>query len=109
MPVPEDDSSPSANPQRLYGRWYYDTYTVPYEENDHWRNFFVHEEKTFSASGPYKLFANPMYTLGYAHAYGVALAWLSFPGLLAAAFAQATILALNALIEQPHFRRHKEG
>jgi SAM-dependent methyltransferase len=40
VPVPEDDSSPSANPQRLYGRWYYDTYTVPYEENDHWRNFF---------------------------------------------------------------------
>ena len=78
------------------------------EGSYHWRNFFVHEETTFSASGPYKLFANPMYTLGYAHAYGVALAWLSFPGLLASAFAQATILALNALIEQPHFRRQTD-
>jgi protein-S-isoprenylcysteine O-methyltransferase Ste14 len=78
------------------------------EGSYHWRDFFVHEEKTFSASGPYKLFANPMYTLGYAHAYGVALAWLSFPGLLAAAFAQATILALNAFVEQPHFRRTHE-
>lgn len=25
---------------RLYGRWYYDTYTVPYSENEHWRSFF---------------------------------------------------------------------
>lgn len=78
------------------------------EGSYHWRDFFVPEEAHFSASGPYKLFANPMYTLGYAHAYGVALAWLSFPGLLAAAFAQATILALNAFVEQPHFRRTHE-
>jgi protein-S-isoprenylcysteine O-methyltransferase Ste14 len=75
------------------------------EGSYHWRDFFVPEETHFSASGPYRFFANPMYTLGYAHAYGVALAWLSFPGLLAAAFAQATILALNAFVEQPHFRR----
>jgi protein-S-isoprenylcysteine O-methyltransferase Ste14 len=75
------------------------------EGSYHWRDFFVPEESHFSASGPYRFFANPMYTIGYAHAYGVALAWLSFPGLLAAAFAQATILALNAFVEQPHFRR----
>ena len=75
------------------------------EGSYHWRDFFVPEETHFSASGPYRFFANPMYTLGYAHAYGVALAWLSFPGLLAAAFAQATILGLNAFVEQPHFRR----
>jgi SAM-dependent methyltransferase len=24
----------------LYGRWYYDTYTVPYDHNEHWRSFF---------------------------------------------------------------------
>ena len=74
----------------------------------HWRDFFVPEDVQFSGSGPYRLFANPMYTLGYAHAYGFALAWLSFHGILAAAFAQATILTLNALVEQPHFKRHTE-
>ena len=78
------------------------------EGSYHWRDFFVPEETHFSASGPYRFFANPMYTLGYAHAYGVALAWLSFHGVLAAAFAQATILALNAFVEQPHFRRTHE-
>lgn len=25
---------------KLYGRWYYDSYTVPYHENDHWKQFF---------------------------------------------------------------------
>lgn len=75
----------------------------------HWRDFFVPEDVKFSGSGPYRFFHNPMYTLGYAHAYGFALAWLSFPCLLAAAFAQATILAVNAFIEQPHFRRHTAG
>jgi 2-polyprenyl-3-methyl-5-hydroxy-6-metoxy-1,4-benzoquinol methylase len=25
---------------KLYGRWYYDSYTMPYEENDHWTAFF---------------------------------------------------------------------
>jgi SAM-dependent methyltransferase len=24
----------------LYGRWYYDSYTVPYDDNDHWQRFF---------------------------------------------------------------------
>lgn len=24
----------------LYGRWYYDSYTVPYHENEHWTQFF---------------------------------------------------------------------
>lgn len=37
-----DDATPSATQHagKLYGRWYYDTYTVPYEENEHWTQFF---------------------------------------------------------------------
>jgi len=38
-----DPSTPSPathDAGKLYGRWYYDSYTVPYEENEHWRNFF---------------------------------------------------------------------
>jgi SAM-dependent methyltransferase len=42
--VPEDENPPAApapqNAGKLYGRWYYDTYTVPYDDNDHWQGFF---------------------------------------------------------------------
>jgi SAM-dependent methyltransferase len=34
------DTRAGHDPGRLYGRWYYDSYTVPYEENEHWRWFF---------------------------------------------------------------------
>ena len=33
-------SPPGRQPAALYGPWYYDTYSVPYEDNDHWRTFF---------------------------------------------------------------------
>jgi SAM-dependent methyltransferase len=37
----EDDEASSRNDTgRLYGSWYYDSYTVPYEENEHWTTFF---------------------------------------------------------------------
>jgi SAM-dependent methyltransferase len=26
---------------RLFGRWYYEAYTVPYSENEHWQTFFA--------------------------------------------------------------------
>jgi SAM-dependent methyltransferase len=42
--VPEDENSPAApathDAGKLYGRWYYDTYTVPYDDNEHWQGFF---------------------------------------------------------------------
>jgi 2-polyprenyl-3-methyl-5-hydroxy-6-metoxy-1,4-benzoquinol methylase len=43
VPDADDGASESASGKdagRLYGRWYYDTYTVPYNENEHWRTFF---------------------------------------------------------------------
>jgi SAM-dependent methyltransferase len=40
-PHPGDtDRSSATDAARLYGRWYYDTYTVPYEDNAHWKAFF---------------------------------------------------------------------
>lgn len=72
----------------------------------HWRDFFVTPPRSeYSATGPYRFISNPMYTVGYAHAYGVALVFRSVPGLAAAAFAQATILALLVFVERPHFAR----
>jgi protein-S-isoprenylcysteine O-methyltransferase Ste14 len=72
----------------------------------YWRDFFVPaEHRNHSASGPYRWLSNPMYTLGYAHAYGVALLLSSGPGLVGAAFSQLLITLLAVLVERPHVRR----
>lgn len=79
------------------------------EGSYHWRSFFVpHENGNLSAVGPYRWLADPMYTIGYAHAYGIALLLGSWPGLLAAAGAQAAILALNAIVEKPHVEERRK-
>jgi protein-S-isoprenylcysteine O-methyltransferase Ste14 len=72
----------------------------------YWENFFV--AGPFVAPdppGPYRYLRNPMYTVGYLHAYGFALACLSLPGLLAAAFDQGAILLFHHFVERPHFQR----
>ena len=56
-------------------------------------------------TGPYRFVSSPMYTIGYVQTYGFALLLRSFPGLIAAVFSQATILAFYLLIEKPHFQR----
>ncbi len=71
----------------------------------YWRDFFLPSENTYRVTGPYRWLSNPMYTVGYAQAYGFALAMGSAPGLVMAAFAQVTILLLHVLVERPHFRR----
>jgi protein-S-isoprenylcysteine O-methyltransferase Ste14 len=55
------------------------------------------------ARGPYRVLQNPMYTVGYAHAYGFAILTGSGWGLLAAGFDQAAILLFHILVEKPHF------
>jgi SAM-dependent methyltransferase len=43
VPSPDEGAdAPRSAPDagKLYGRWYYDTYTVPYHENEHWKAFF---------------------------------------------------------------------
>ena len=71
----------------------------------YWRDFFVPaKNRTRIVSGPYRWISNPMYTVGYAQAYGLAILLGSGPGLAGAALAQLTILALAALVERPHFR-----
>ena len=72
----------------------------------YWRDFFVPvEHGNRSASGPYRWLSNPMYTVGYAHAYGFALLLGSGPGLVGSALAQAAIWLLAVLVERPHVRR----
>ncbi len=71
-----------------------------------WKGCFLPNGCTrFVTTGPYRWFANPMYTLGYLHAYGAALLFRSLPGLAAAAVAQALILLMNRWAERPHTER----
>lgn len=67
-----------------------------------WKGSFVPGEgDRFVTTGPYRWFRNPMYTLGYLHAYGLALVLGSLPGLFAAAVAQGLMLAMNHWAERP--------
>jgi protein-S-isoprenylcysteine O-methyltransferase Ste14 len=73
-----------------------------------WRSFFIPPEQTrYVVAGPYRWLEHPMYTVGYAHAYGIALLARSLPGLIAALVAQALVLVLNAWAEKPHTLRMK--
>jgi len=69
----------------------------------YWHNFFVPGDLVApDPPGPYRFLKNPMYTLGYLHAYGFALATDSGLGLIAAVFDQAAILAFHHWVEKPH-------
>jgi protein-S-isoprenylcysteine O-methyltransferase Ste14 len=71
-----------------------------------WRSFFVPPtESKWVAVGPYRWLSNPMYTLGYLHAWGLALALRSVPGLIASGVAQSAILLLQYTVERPHTER----
>jgi protein-S-isoprenylcysteine O-methyltransferase Ste14 len=71
-----------------------------------WRSFFVPPgESRWVATGPYRWLRNPMYTLGYAQCWGLALFLRSVPGLWAAAAAQVAILLVNHFAERPHSAR----
>jgi isoprenylcysteine carboxyl methyltransferase (ICMT) family protein YpbQ len=72
----------------------------------YWHNFFVVRPHTPpDPPGPYRYLSNPMYTVGYLHAYGFALLLGSLPGLALALFDQAAILIFHRLVEKPHYRR----
>jgi protein-S-isoprenylcysteine O-methyltransferase Ste14 len=72
----------------------------------YWEDFFLPERvATPEPPGPYRYLKNPMYTLGYLHAYGFALVCGSWLGLIAAAFDQTAILIFHNRVEKPHFLR----
>jgi protein-S-isoprenylcysteine O-methyltransferase Ste14 len=75
----------------------------------YWHNFFTTERAPLNTRGPYRFLKNPMYTVGYLPLYGLALFTMSLPGLLAAVFDQAAILAFHRRVEKPHFDRWAKG
>ena len=72
----------------------------------YWHNFFAPGEHVApDPPGPYRYLRNPMYTVGYLHAYGLALALGSVAGLAIASFDQIAILMFHRLVEKPHYDR----
>ena len=72
----------------------------------YWHNFFDPQNARGPVTtGPYRYVSNPMYTIGYLQTYGLALITGSLPGMIAAAFAQATILVFYRIVEKPHFEQ----
>jgi len=73
----------------------------------YWRNFFDPAARGVAkVGGPYRFLRNPMYTVGYLPAYGLALVTGSLPGLVAALIDQAAILTFYRRVEKPHFDRY---
>jgi protein-S-isoprenylcysteine O-methyltransferase Ste14 len=73
----------------------------------YWRDFFGTPDATGTApvGGPYRLFKNPMYTVGNLHLAGLALLAASLPALGAALFSHMAILVFNHVVERPHVQR----
>ena len=73
-----------------------------------WRSFFIPPgEARYVVKGPYRWFKNPMYTVGYAWTYGMALVLRSMPGLIGGLVAQTLVLLLEFWAERPHTERMK--
>ena len=71
-----------------------------------WHNFFdPANARGPVATGPYRYVSNPMYTIGYLQTYGLALITRSLPGMIAAGFAHAAIIAFYRIVEKPHFEQ----
>ena len=71
----------------------------------YWHNFFSPDRSPpLVHPGPYRYLSNPMYTVGYLQAYGLALALGSLPGLVAALIDQLAILVFHRVVEEPHYR-----
>jgi protein-S-isoprenylcysteine O-methyltransferase Ste14 len=72
----------------------------------YWHNFFAPPKAPHVVlAGPYRFLSNPMYTVGYLQAYGLALITGSMAGLWAAAFLHLAILVFYFAVERPHFLR----
>ena len=75
----------------------------------YWRSFFIpHHSTKYVVAGPYRWLENPMYTVGYLQAYGIALCLASIPGLIASLVAQCLVLVLNHWAERPHTERMRQ-
>lgn len=73
----------------------------------YYRDMFLEERNEAGAvtEGPYALFSDPMYSVGYFPVYAGALFALSSQGVAVALLFHASIYAFSALIERPFVER----
>lgn len=72
----------------------------------YYRDLFLHKKtENFVCSGPYKLFKNPMYGVGYLYAYVGALFMQSLGGLVYVAICHVSIYIFYYLVERPYVIR----
>lgn len=72
----------------------------------YWYNFFCPPEHgDYELKGVYQFLENPMYGLGYLPLFGVALVFLSTPGLLLAIFDWIVVWLFYFLYERPYTQR----
>lgn len=75
----------------------------------YWYNFFCRDgEREYVARGIYQYLDNPMYTLGYLHAFGFALIFRSMWGLVFAGFDVLVLWAFHLCFERPHTRFYRQ-
>lgn len=69
----------------------------------YYRDMFLEERREDGPieAGPYALFSDPMYSVGYFPVYSGALYALSFEGLVVAVIFHMSILLFNAVVEKP--------
>lgn len=70
------------------------------------RSIRTRSRESFVLSGPYRVMTNPMYGVGNLAAYGGALWYQSWPGLIVAAVMQASIFLFYGLYERPFIERN---
>jgi protein-S-isoprenylcysteine O-methyltransferase Ste14 len=75
----------------------------------YWYNFFCRDDqREYVAKGVYKYLDNPMYTLGYLHAFGFALVFRSMWGLVFALFDVIVLWVFHSYVEKPHTALHRQ-
>lgn len=78
-------------------------YRVVGSKGYYWYNFFCDDDKRrYVTRGVYKYLDNPMYTLGYLHAFGFALTFRSLWGLVFALFDVMVLWVFHLRFERPH-------
>ncbi|MFH1452134.1 MAG: methyltransferase [archaeon] len=72
----------------------------------YYKDLFLHKKTdNFVLSGPYKIFKNPMYGIGYLYGYLGALIMQSLDGLIFVAICHLSIYIFYFLVERPFVRK----
>lgn len=87
-----------------------EAYRLVGEKGYYWYNFFCSvEEREYTPRGIYRYLDNPMYGVGYLHAFGLALIFRSVWGIIFALFDWGVIWAFYFFFERSHTLRNRNS